>query len=221
MAFGNAPGSASVKFPCPSFKRTATGRFNHCVDTTRSGTSSPFTSCGTICSPPEGALKEIDRAAPPLSSNRMEYCVVRVSLPPTRTVAISGFKSPSKSAIANRCPTAEARTGFSSRGLQIVAIPETNKTAAHAKRRTGSAVPERTRRIGLSRLMQSQPGSIHFAKDTIPNIHRRTFPDSRFRNCKISLHSQNSTCARSVGTTTGPRSRLYPGLLICCTPGAI
>jgi hypothetical protein len=32
------------------------------------------------------------------------------------------------------------------------------------------------------------------------------------------LLNHNSRCRRMAGTRTGPRSRLYPGLLICCTP---
>jgi hypothetical protein len=31
---------------------------------------------------------------------------------------------------------------------------------------------------------------------------------------------QNSTCARNDPTTTGPRSRLYPGFTMYCAPGA-
>src|ERR1019366_1738974 len=30
------------------------------------------------------------------------------------------------------------------------------------------------------------------------------------------LFRQNSKCSRSPGTVTGPRTRLYPGLLMCC-----
>src|ERR1700722_1835345 len=45
---GNAPGNCSglnsLKLPCPSFNRTATGRLVHAVVTITSGQSSPFTS---------------------------------------------------------------------------------------------------------------------------------------------------------------------------------
>src|ERR1700687_198511 len=54
-AVETADGASRVNIPCPSFKRTATGRLVHAVVTTTSRKLSPLTSRETICSPPEGA----------------------------------------------------------------------------------------------------------------------------------------------------------------------
>ncbi len=100
-ASGNAPVSANVNLPWPSFNSTATCLCCQAVLTTTSSASSPFTSFATICSPPAGAVTPKICAAPTASCNRIEYCVLLAELLFwISTVARSGFRSPSKSAIA-------------------------------------------------------------------------------------------------------------------------
>lgn len=101
IAAGNALGLARVKFPWPSFSNTATSWCSHAVLTSRSCASSPFTSRATICSPPAGADTPKLCAAPAVSWKRIEYCVaVEELLLCISTMAKSGLRSPSKSAMA-------------------------------------------------------------------------------------------------------------------------
>ena len=91
-----------VKFPRPSFKRTATGVFDHADVTITSGKLSPFTSREVICSPPVGAVMATLLLGPPLNRNAIQYSVRRELIWPASTLAKSGRLSPSKSAIAKR-----------------------------------------------------------------------------------------------------------------------
>jgi len=101
MNAGNASGSARVKFPWPSFNNTATCWCSHAVLTSTSRALSPFTSRATICSPPAGAVTPKTCTVPAVSFNRIEYRVVLGELLFwNSTVAKSGFRSPSKSAMA-------------------------------------------------------------------------------------------------------------------------
>jgi len=134
---GNAPGSANVKFPWPSFKSTATCLCCKAVLTSTSSASSPFTSRATICSPPAGAITPNTCAAPAVSCNRMEYRELPEKLPfCTSTVARSGFRSPSKSAIAKvELNPAEEPTGCGA----VVLAAFTHPAAPRTKQRTRTA----------------------------------------------------------------------------------
>jgi len=76
-ALRNSDGLELVKFPTPSFKRTATGVFDHADVTITSGKLSPFTSRELICSPPVGAVMATLLLGPPLSRNAIQYFVRR------------------------------------------------------------------------------------------------------------------------------------------------
>jgi len=98
---GNASGGARVKFPWPSFNSTATCLCSQTLLTSTSKALSPFTSRATICSPPIGAVTPNTCTAPAVIFKRIEYCVVLEDLFSwSSTVARSGFRSPSKSAMA-------------------------------------------------------------------------------------------------------------------------
>src|SRR6266849_238717 len=68
---GNADGLEALKFPCPSFKRSATGWFVHALVTMTSRKLSPFTSRDVIWSPPASAVMHngLPRAATQLETN--------------------------------------------------------------------------------------------------------------------------------------------------------
>lgn len=101
MNAGNASGGARVKFPWPSFNSTATCWCSQTLLTSTSKALSPFTSRATICSPPMGAVTPNIWVVPVASCNLIEYCVVLGELLAwSSTVAKSGFRSPSKSAMA-------------------------------------------------------------------------------------------------------------------------
>lgn len=96
----NASGLAKVKFPWPSLSRTATCLCNQAVLTSRSSALSPFTSRATICKPPTGAETPKLCAAPAVKRKRIEYRAQSEELPFwISTVAKSGWRSPSKSAM--------------------------------------------------------------------------------------------------------------------------
>src|ERR1700724_2124004 len=88
-AAGNADGSEALKFPRPSFRRTATGRFVHVVVTTTSRKLSPFTSRDVIWSPPVGAVMPRVCRDPPLSWKVIQYCVPQALSCSALTVARS------------------------------------------------------------------------------------------------------------------------------------
>src|SRR5713226_6417488 len=64
---GNADGLEALKFPRPSFSKTATGWFVHAVVMMTSRKSSPFTSRDVSWSPPIGAVIPRVCRDPPLS----------------------------------------------------------------------------------------------------------------------------------------------------------
>jgi hypothetical protein len=101
IAAGNALPSARVNFPWPSFSSTATCLCCNPDVTSTSIALSPFTSRAIICSPPAGAVTPKTCAAPVASCNLIEYSVILDELLVwSSTVAKSGFRSPSKSAMA-------------------------------------------------------------------------------------------------------------------------
>ena len=129
-AAGNASGSANLNFPWPSFKSTATCSCCQAVLTSTSRASSPLTSRTTICSPPAGAITPNTCAAPAVNCSRMEYRELPEKLPfCTSTVARSGFRSPSKSAIAKvELNPAEEPAGCGAAVLVAFAHPAAPKT---------------------------------------------------------------------------------------------
>src|SRR6516162_1162958 len=64
-----APGSASVKCPCPSFNNTATNCEPMAVVTIKSAKLSPLTSRGRTSKPPEGAAIRMAVQGPALNWN--------------------------------------------------------------------------------------------------------------------------------------------------------
>src|SRR5713101_1117655 len=72
---GNADGLEALKFPRPSFSKTATGWFVHAVVMMTSRKSSPFTSRDVSWSPPIGAVIPRVCRDPPLSWKAIQYCV--------------------------------------------------------------------------------------------------------------------------------------------------
>ena len=127
-ASGNAAASSRANFPWPSFSRTATGRWSSAVLTTTSVKLSPFTSREASRNPPAGAVIPMDCPVPLLNSNRIQYFVDSFLLVANCTMARSGDRSPSKSAMANGKSAAAALLGAPARATPAQA------TCTHAPR---------------------------------------------------------------------------------------